>query len=476
MSKFFSLIFIAVYALVLAGTGSPEKNELFRKAGSEIVLSPERTMEVLDYIEKNFPLDDEESGRLVYLRAKSLYYQNNLTDALKMISKEHPHFSTDLIILRRNILSSFNIKDIFSPENMQENSDYRFSEKVGRLLGRLAGNGKPVESPELSVILKEIRSCHPEIQRENMLTLSEYLARNDPGTQYQDFLNRIRTFYQNDPAFKILYAKYLLKKNGTEEAAAIIAALPREILEQSTNIYLKYRYYDLLVTYYSKTGQQPDYKEAVQKKEALFNTMDRVAFSAKNKWFGILEENYKNELDSSITKGRYILFSVLGIAVLLVIFFAVRLLQIRGRIKEYENFTVKLRVNRDKKAVQPQAISEKTETLLLQKLEDFEKTDDCIRPDISLQSLAKKLDTNTKYLSEIINKHKQKNFNAYINELRINYITCKLKENAVYRNYKIKYLAEESGFSTHSAFAAAFKAVNGLSPAHYIQLLNHKEE
>ena len=114
--------------------------------------------------------------------------------------------------------------------------------------------------------------------------------------------------------------------------------------------------------------------------------------------------------------------------------------------------------------------------MLLQRLQDFEKTTDYIRPDISLQNLAKKLDTNTKYLSEIINKHKQKNFNTYINELRINYITDKLKENTVYRNYQIKFLAEESGFSTHSAFAAAFKAVNGLSPAHYIQLLNHKEE
>ncbi len=476
MSKFFFLIFVAVYALVLAGTGSPEKNELFTKADSEIVLSPERTMEVLDYIEKNFPLDDAEAGRLMYLRAKSLYYQNNLTDALKIISKENGHFSPGIIILRRNILYSFNIKDTFSPENMRGNSDYRFSEKVEQLLSRLADNGKPVSSSELYDILKDMTSRHPEIQRENMLNLTEYLAQHDPDERYRDFLNRIGSFYLNDPAFKMLYAKYLMKNNRTGEAGIIITGLPKEILEQSTNVYLKYRYYDLLVTYYSKTGQHLDYKEYVQKKEALFSTIDRVTFSAKNKWFGILEENYRNELNSSIITRRYILFSVLGIAVLLITFLAVRFLQIRARIKEYENFTIKLRFNQDKKAVQPQAISEKTETMLMQKLKDFEKTNDFISSDISLQNLAKKLDTNTKYLSEIINKHKQKNFNAYINELRINYITGKLKENPIYRNYKIKYLAEESGFSTHSAFAAAFKTVNGISPAHYIQLLNHKEE
>jgi len=93
-----------------------------------------------------------------------------------------------------------------------------------------------------------------------------------------------------------------------------------------------------------------------------------------------------------------------------------------------------------------------------------------------VQSLAKKLETNTKYLSEAINNHKQKNFNAYINELRINYIIGKLKNKPIYRSYKIKYLAEESGFSTHSAFAAVFKSVTGMSPANYIQLLKQKEE
>lgn len=264
MLKFFSLVFTVIYSLVLAGTGNPEKNQLFRKAESEIVLSPERSMEVLDYIEKNFPPDDEESGRLMYLRAKSLYYQNNLTEALKIISKENEHLSPDLMILRRNILYSFNIKDIFVPKEITVNNDYRFSEKAGQLLTRLSGTGKPVAPAELSALLKEASGHHLEIQWENMLTLSEYLAQHDPGHRYQDFLNQTRILYKNDPAFKILYIKYLLENNRAGEADVLIAELPRESLEQSTNLYLKYRYYDLLVTYYSKTDRYLDYKEAVQ--------------------------------------------------------------------------------------------------------------------------------------------------------------------------------------------------------------------
>ncbi|MFP7654268.1 helix-turn-helix domain-containing protein [Chryseobacterium proteolyticum] len=90
---------------------------------------------------------------------------------------------------------------------------------------------------------------------------------------------------------------------------------------------------------------------------------------------------------------------------------------------------------------------------------------------ISIQALAKKLDSNSKYISDVINTYKNKNFTAYINEMRINYIKEKLNEEKVYRSYKIKYLAEESGFSSHSVFSSVFKSIEGVSPAQYIQLL-----
>jgi AraC-like DNA-binding protein len=90
---------------------------------------------------------------------------------------------------------------------------------------------------------------------------------------------------------------------------------------------------------------------------------------------------------------------------------------------------------------------------------------------MSLALLAAHFDTNTKYLSEVINTHKGKNFNSYINELRINYIIDKLKSNRTYLQYKISYLAEESGFSSHSSFATVFKSVTGISPTVFIDLL-----
>lgn len=117
-------------------------------------------------------------------------------------------------------------------------------------------------------------------------------------------------------------------------------------------------------------------------------------------------------------------------------------------------------------------ISTSFEASILQKIEKFEKSKKITDPNLTLANLASHLGTNTKYLSAIINTHKSKNYNAYINDLRINYIIGKILNNKEYANYKIAYLAEEAGFSSHSQFTKTFKQVVGLSPSEFLELNN----
>lgn len=117
------------------------------------------------------------------------------------------------------------------------------------------------------------------------------------------------------------------------------------------------------------------------------------------------------------------------------------------------------------------SILNETEDRILNELELFEESLEFNNPDISLFNLANQVNTNTKYLSEIIKKHKGVNFNQYINELRIKYIVEKLSNNPEYLKYKISHLADESGFSSHSAFTSVFKQIMGISPSVFIRLL-----
>jgi len=117
-----------------------------------------------------------------------------------------------------------------------------------------------------------------------------------------------------------------------------------------------------------------------------------------------------------------------------------------------------------------------TETKLLELLNDFEKGNLYNNKNMSLPFLSGELNTNTKYLSYVINQHKSADFKSYINRLRINYIIDKLINDEKYRQYKISILAEECGFSSHSKFASVFKAVTDFSPSAYIKLLDTENQ
>lgn len=114
-------------------------------------------------------------------------------------------------------------------------------------------------------------------------------------------------------------------------------------------------------------------------------------------------------------------------------------------------------------------ISDKTEEEILEKLKKFENSKLFLDKQMRIASLAKQLDTNTRYLSSIINASKDKSFNAYINSLRIQFIVDKLNTDSEYRRYKISYLANKSGFASQSSFTTAFKEVTGQTPSAYIR-------
>lgn len=118
-------------------------------------------------------------------------------------------------------------------------------------------------------------------------------------------------------------------------------------------------------------------------------------------------------------------------------------------------------------------IEETVDTLLL-KLEKFERSKNNIKKDVSLTWLANHLNTNTRYLSEVIKKHKGKSFSNYINSLRINYIVELLYEEPKYREYKISYLAELCGFSSREVFTTTFKKETGISPSYFLDNLKNE--
>lgn len=106
---------------------------------------------------------------------------------------------------------------------------------------------------------------------------------------------------------------------------------------------------------------------------------------------------------------------------------------------------------------------------VLQALETFEKGEAYLTNQISLKDVAKIVNTNSKYLSKIVNSYKGKNFTTYINDLRVDYLVSHVQTDTKYQKYTIRAIAEEIGFSNPEGFSRAFQKKTGLKPSYFIK-------
>lgn len=105
---------------------------------------------------------------------------------------------------------------------------------------------------------------------------------------------------------------------------------------------------------------------------------------------------------------------------------------------------------------------------ILAKLSEFEINKEFLQGKINLKSLAKKFEVNPNYLSNVINEHRGASFNRYLSELRIHYITEKLRNDPHYRKFNSDTIAKECGIASRTNFSALFSEINGMSFSEFI--------
>lgn len=113
-------------------------------------------------------------------------------------------------------------------------------------------------------------------------------------------------------------------------------------------------------------------------------------------------------------------------------------------------------------------ISEELRTEILDKLLYFECQKLFLKNNLTLIKVAKKLNTNSTYLSKVINTEKKKNFTNYINDLRIAYCVEQINENEVFKQYSVRAMAKEVGFNNIQSFVKAFSKKMNCNPANYL--------
>lgn len=324
----------------------------------------------------------------------------------------------------------------------------------------------------------------------NLFYKEKYIESEELLLKEHSRFNFYNTEYKK---YYILTALYLGKLqltyyNDTEKAKAYFLEVDSLVSKVKVAIPKTVEAYEFLINYYDEKGNIEEQLDAVTKLYQLRTTISSRNMSAVDilhSEFDIpkllkskeeLIQKLEQETNSLNTKTIYLIFFIL----LLLILFITQYSKKRKYKKRFNAIISELNAKKSKStshnnlSITPQllgVIDKETVTSVLKKLEGFEQKKDFLQNDINVSALAKKCNTNSKYLSKIINTYKNKSFVNYINELRIYFIVKELKENKILQKYTIKSISEEAGFNTAESFATAFKKKTGIRPSYYIRNL-----
>lgn len=106
----------------------------------------------------------------------------------------------------------------------------------------------------------------------------------------------------------------------------------------------------------------------------------------------------------------------------------------------------------------------------------FEETEDYCTMDYTIDSLASSIDSNVRYVSEVINNEFGKNFRALLNEYRIKKSMMMLEDKKNYGHLTIKAISEMVGYKSQSTFISLFTKQTGLKPSLYQSLSRDKDQ
>ena len=252
--------------------------------------------------------------------------------------------------------------------------------------------------------------------------------------------------------------------------------------------------YEYLIKYYQSSGNknlQLQYVKKLMDLDRNYEKNFKYLYTTINKEYDTKKlQQEKNRLESSLQRQRLYYFIFIILVFLAAAFFIYRFLKLQKKYRdkfenilhsdEYENnenlslgssATLQLPENEEIyydniPGINPQIVEQ-----IVKQLENLESQKLFLDPQISQRSLSEAFGTNSSYLSKIINIYKDKNFNHYINDLRVDYILMLLKTKRKYLNKDVKELANIAGFNSTDSFSKNFQRKFDMKPSQFVKLM-----
>ncbi len=485
---------------------SENKESLITEMESLVFSNPKQCLKIAQHLLSKPNTTNNEKAKINLIIAKTYFVNGDYSASLTFLYDQKEYISylseleqIEIEIYKAKIFRKINLFDeVNLILNNVEEKIKKISHEEAKFNATTLLNIEKISYDYNSAVAKKSiqflesngRALTPEIELWKRVAMGNYYLENkifDLASQYHNsVLESIKKDKVQNLCAKVNILIGLANISSQNKEYQKTKRLLNEAMNDAKfieNLHLEERVVKQQMINYLALNDESNYKETYK----IFRDIDgeltdieentlNIAYNLISDEYNTIEEGKKD----SYYKVLYICLIIFGLTFLGCFFYWRKYQQRKINLTEILKYLELTRTNTiENKVVKIEVhkrinIPKETEELILSKLKKFENTTKFTNNDISLAVLAGQFETNTKYLSEIINSHYHVNFNTYINKLRINYLVEKLKSDSNFMNYKISYLAEVSGFTSHSSFATIFKSITGISPVTFIELL--KEE
>ncbi|KGO78588.1 hypothetical protein Q763_17675, partial [Flavobacterium beibuense F44-8] len=282
-----------------------------------------------------------------------------------------------------------------------------------------------------------------QFAKENYTKSINYLQKSLPNIKTnEDFVNiALTNMYIGKDYLKLNHdkkgIKYLLKVDSILQKHHYANLDLRETYELFINYYKKKNDLENQLKYTNRLLEadrilEKNYKDLIHTIHKEYDTAELVAS--------------KNNLEKTLKRNKVISYSIYGVGSIIILVITYMLVanykkqktyrlkynELIAKTKEYESLP-ELPTTVPKVTPEGLDINKEIISKILKGLREFEKKKNYLNSGITQSALAEELETNTTYLSKVINHYKEKNFNSYLNELRVNHAVSLLKNSPTHR-------------------------------------------
>ena len=325
-----------------------------------------------------------------------------------------------------------------------------------------------------------------QFAKENYARSIDYLKKSLPNIKTnEDFVNIALT--------NMYIGKDYLKLNSDEKGIKYLQKVD-SILQDHHYANLDLREtYEIFINHYKNKGDLENqllYTNRLLDADKILEKNYKDLISTIHKEYDTAElVASKDNLEKTLRRNTIISYSIYGLGSIIILVITYMLIANYKKQKRYKQKYEELITKAEEREKEPEQPIQTTKVItdeldinkdivlkILKGLETFEKKEEYLGIGLTQSLLAEELDTNTTYLSKVINHYKGKNFNSYLNELRVNHAVSLLKNSPTHRRYTIKALAEELGFSNPRSFSDAFFSQTGIKPSYFIKQIEKEPD